>query len=513
MDELTPSIDLKAASPTPVQPRNRGPLIGLAVLVGLGLFGGGAYAVQRWISTTNQAAARAIPASVDLYVGFDAVRFVAEDTQQLMDTITKALATAMGDDHPAGMVEELDRALGDELGVDFSHDVASWLGRSMGVGIDFAPDLTPEVVLAAEVRDEAALDAFLAQIPAQITDTDDEGVSLYESGDDPIAVARREGLLLVGTEAMVRGSLELDPADSLAESGSFLAVTDALAPGRFLTVYGDDDLGSLRGALADTGLAQAAPAFESMGLGATAGETGLVLDFAMVLGSGSTAELWEPVEGQFIEALPASTLAFVQWASLADYWEALRISDADQLVQEGLAEAGDQLGVDLERDLIRRLDRAAGVAVLPDSGGPLPVGVVAAFGTSSPADLRATLDIVVSGIRDLGALVSRQGDLYVAEGEFAFGVVGDWLLAATSIDDAAAFGSGGLAEDSGYQAALAALPDGYTSISLYADVEGLMSAVGADAAVQSALSPIQAVVAGTKREAALLTGALVIMIE
>ena len=161
-----------AESPTPTRPARPWIALGAAALVVL-VIGGGALALRSFLST-SVAAAEVMPPDTELFVSIDFLQFLEGDARKLNDTII-SMVEATGEIDAGdlrdvdGLIGEIDEALQDALGIDFSDDIRPWVGRTVAVSVSgLAGDLStmdlgylPDILMVVETRDRDVADQFL----------------------------------------------------------------------------------------------------------------------------------------------------------------------------------------------------------------------------------------------------------------------------------------------------------------------------------------------------------------
>ena len=519
-DAPDPTVLVGGAPPSAAK-RRRGPILALSAFAAVLALGGTAFAVQRWLGTTNQDAASSIPADMDFYIGIDAVRLLAEDTTEVFDTLARVFDDTGGSDD---YLTELDRSLFEETGFDFTNDIRPWVGRTAAVGFNipgftadtvYAAELTPEAIFAVESRDDAAAAAFLDKLSQALsedgltmTETVLDGVSVFEGSD--VAFAIDDSVVLIGTPSLLRRALALDPTESLSASAEFSALTGELPQDRFLTGYVQPGaFDSL-----STGLTGSAvnPAGGVLGMAFSAGvrPEGLAFEYVARLDAQGTALAQEMLAGsqQFFDALPAGTVAFAQFGSVASYWKQLgqSIEGLGMDLESQIESFNAEIGLDIVNDVINRLDQPSGIAMYRSTVGGLavgtgyPVGLLAAFGTSTPELLTGPLDTLAAYAEASGSAVRRSGSLYVfgdGPDDFAAaGVVGSWLAIGTDAGELETFGTGqgDFAADPTYTEARQLIAS--ETVSFYANVGGIMAMFDLPADQSASWAPIKAVIGG-----------------
>ena len=252
----------------PPQIRGRRSGVVTAVVIGiLAVVAVGAAIAWRTLTGTVYGAAETIPNDADIVLTIDFMqlrdvdrvdRFIsafADPMQQhgIIDEVTD-LETAM---------REFDDVAQEEIGFRFAEDVLSWIGRSASLAIwvpDGLFDITspesfevPKVMLVLQVRDQEGAQEFLDRLVldleqdgAIIDQFDIAGTAAYTfDGDDPVVVALAEDRFVIGeSTATVREALELEAADSIAQTDEFQLLAGAIGDDPIATVYASPVQGS-----------------------------------------------------------------------------------------------------------------------------------------------------------------------------------------------------------------------------------------------------------------------------
>lgn len=307
-------------------------------------------------------------------------------------------------------------------GINWEKDVLTWLGDRVAVGVvdfgsfgetadsgDFSSFRTPFIVLAAQTRDRAASDAFLAELRdrlgsnlgAAFTDTEHRGVTITyaegNSSDQPdfAAHATIEDMVVVSVGGPEQLTQVIDAAldgANLGSSETFNTTMSQLPAPNVGVVYMDyshysDAIQSSLGAIFDDPEFQsqfdAMQAFGSMGGTVAYDPVGLRFDAVVDMDydalGGIFANLSDlgTVSNRVFDAIPASAaMAFngnangTYWSDLlnnVEYLELLTSGVPDmtgQDVIEKIEEFETLVGVDLSADLFELLDGEVALALL-----------------------------------------------------------------------------------------------------------------------------------------------------
>ena len=216
-----------------------------AVVLGLGVVGGGVWAVTSFLSTGAQPA-EALPASTLAYASIDldpsgAQKIEAMKTLRKFPAFRDKVGLDAGDDIREWVFDE---SLGSDCdGVDYADDVEPWLGDRFAVAaVDTGAD-EPSPVMVIQVTDEAAADAGLTSLRDCLEPDSDSPVEWVIDAGWAV-VAETADVAQTTVDDAAAGSLEDDAdyqrwTDEVGDPGvmSFYA---APAAGRFLVDnYGD----------------------------------------------------------------------------------------------------------------------------------------------------------------------------------------------------------------------------------------------------------------------------------
>ncbi len=506
IEDDEPFDTIQHASLRPKRNR-RAPLWAVAgFLLVLLVVGGGAFAARAWLTGTSQSAAEWIPASVDLYVGADLVRLQSEDLQTLLK--------AFGQPGGQSLIDDLDRQLRDQYGMTFETDVKPWLGRTIAFGARMDPllatdQLPGEMLIAIEVRDDDKADAFLdaTAADASLAEEPTGQGRLWSSGMSDLWVWHGDGVILFGDLAMIEEAMGMDPSASLASATDFQTMTSKLRRSRAVTIYIDGTsllTGSGYGPFAgtaptyDIGTAVAALDFSS---------DGFVID-AITPQPQYSGDIYNLGDGPdpFLASLDEQTVGFVRIGSASDIYDAViaGLDDAGVLVEgDGTVspeqQLEDQLGFDVVGDLIRKLDRPTGVAVRlhPDD----TFGVVAAFGTTKPDEVRPAVDQLTGLIEDeMGVTIGGLDGTGPADA--VVGIAGQWLAIGSDRADVRMLTdtpTSPLTETPRYVQAVSNLPEGEQVIA-YVDIRSLLYRFGGEMDMPAGLNALTALAVGASTD-------------
>lgn len=205
-----------------------------AVIAGLLVVGGGAFALTRLMAPAEDAAIEFVPSGA---IGYANV-FIrpSNDQRRALDSLLKKFPGIDTTDEAIEKITDLlDKALA-EGGMSYEDDVEPWLGDQMAAF--FAGGGTPDVpnfAVLVESKNDGELQDFIDKV------AEDDGVVLEEKtyegetyqmeegGDEPFAVAVLDGFFVGGTEGAIKSVIDTRAGDeTLADDEKFVSATDPL---------------------------------------------------------------------------------------------------------------------------------------------------------------------------------------------------------------------------------------------------------------------------------------------
>ncbi|MGB1252664.1 MAG: DUF3352 domain-containing protein [Candidatus Promineifilaceae bacterium] len=445
-------------------------------IIGLGLVAGGAFAYVSTNGTattvpTSQISAEAMPpetlfyATVDVFNLLDPVK-LARVARTFAPVYAQANILASDDDEAIAAIDSQFEA----LGLTFRGDIQPWIGRSVGAGIlDFElrdEELLPtEFVVAAEIRNQTLADAFLTKLIANypaayngqpLTQQPFGDITILVDGSPtpPFAISRSDSLMLIASDANVlQRAIGAQAGSSLFSNFGYTEAVAKLPAERPITTYvagpafarlirdfSDtlDTIGLTDAMLleAQTRLAQLESSLDERGIGALAGvaaslslgDDGLQLDAAAAYDSAlvSAEQLirlqQEPPPMQ-ANRMPQDSFLYLSGGGLATLWEynrnlLLGVDNNDD-AEDAMTLAEQQMGFDVERDLIAQLDGGLAIGAYPASDGLLAMmnatqmGLVVTQGIADGAQLEQPIEQVGTALSSmLGVPIAKTGDHY-----------------------------------------------------------------------------------------------------
>jgi hypothetical protein len=349
----------------------------------------------------------------------DVVAFVEVDVSQMTSDQAKSVAEAFGPSIEAAtgkpfdlqtavddMMSQLESRLGD-VKLSFEEDIAPWASGQAALGLLSADSTGGRGVAIIGGRDPQALDAFLTKLESapgvskgDVVTTGGVDFTTLTHNDSTFLVARQGTDLLVASDS--------DAASSLVSVGSGSSLADvsdvsnqlALLPAHPALVYAADgsalkDLSSLPGGMgAITGDVTA---------GWTTGAVS-VTDQGLRFDATTADDAANPVtfDDRVIDAMPADTVAFLRFGSLADRLEAMANSAGGSMLQ-GMES---DLGISL-KDVFSLFSVDGGLAVWPSTDPELPVN--GALVGVSDSDTAALVD-KLAALAPMAGLDGQQTD-------------------------------------------------------------------------------------------------------
>ena len=535
MDDET-MMDEAAASPDPAvsNPRRTTLIVTCTVLVLVSCCCIAGAALVAWfdpfdwnliarITGTYDAAAEAVPADAEIYIGLDLLQLQSADANRVFRAFAEA-----NPESPFSSSEEfldsLDQELGDEI--SFSEDILSWVGQYVGVGIydfqftDSGDVETAEFIFAAAIRDRAAAEAFSRVLQQRVTDeiggalqtSDYGGATIYFAPsfqEDGIAFTIQRGMFLISTSAdNLRASIDAMTGESFMDTEDFRNLSGELPDGGLIKAFVRSSLVDSFTEQINTGLVagfgtSSSFLWEVGALSFSFVPEGLRLDTVVIFDREAAGEVQQQVIDSFSEAVsidarvPQNTLLLLAGRRLdlnfAMMKAQFRDADQGQDFEEAMNAFADEFGFHPETDLLAHLDGEYAIALVPSTDGFLAandinLGLELLFETSNPAGLAPVLEalerLFVSelGVSPDSIEIDGQVIQQVADpfgGEFlAYALTEDLLLLTTSARLAGDVISGGssLRDNPTYQAAWESFPGGIRPV-LYLDVENLAGTI------------------------------------
>jgi hypothetical protein len=445
---LEPAWAGAAPPETPPAPRSKAPLwaaiIGLVLLL---VLVGVAFAIDLpgRLAGGVEKSAEAIPADAVVYMGINLLQANPENLDRILKPILSKVETSEYSD-AAGMLAQLDQDLQGELGITFIDDIQPWLGQYASLGIsnlqlDMYGGLSevPNLVVAIETRNTGAADDFLEKLAGSAAEDNGEplneqeyqGVTIYTTPGDELAFARSGRLVLFAPSVEdIQSGIDAQAGESMADNDQLKSLEQKLAKDRLLTIFVDgavyDDL--LQN-MASTGmlgsLAVTQSPFEALAMSLGIVDEGLRMDFVYAMNpelaaEGQSAALIGRLDtGQLAEVVPGDTMLLFASQELGKAFSNAQAGfpeDTRADFEESIQMLNQELGIDLQQDLLAYLDEEWGIAVMPGEATALgiPLGVVILSHINDQAALKVTLDSLAETFEQLGVTVTTAtaGDSY-----------------------------------------------------------------------------------------------------
>lgn len=531
-------------------------------IIGLGLVAGGAFAYinsnTAAVTPTSQISAEAMPpntlfyATVDIFNLLDPVK-LTRIARAFAPLYQQSEITASSEDEAIATID----AQFAELGLTFRGDIQPWIGRSVGAGIlDFElqdEELLPtDYVIAAEIRDQTAAAAFLTKLIANYPMAYDgkpleqqlyqEVAILVEAGvDPPFAISQSETLMLIASDAtLLQQAIDAQQGASLFTQFGYTAAVAKLPAERPITVYvagsafgriltefsaslDGIDLSDAMRIAAQSRLQQLHDSLPDRAIGAIVGvagtlglgDEGLQFDVASVYDAETVSAEQQALlqkEPPPLQAnrMPQDTVFYLSSGGLAQIWDTNRNLllgvESDDDAEDALLLAEQQMGFNLERDLISQLTGGMALGVYPASDGLFAMmngtetGIVLTQDVADGATIAQPVEQIGSALTGLLSVPVKQVEDY-----YSVAFLGAELAAYGVIDNAFVFSTHAenlrqppqiLTGSAEFQEALLAIPANMT-LTGWLTVDGLASTFGSETPVAFQNIPMAAWGMGT----------------
>ena len=476
------------------------------------------------------AAATAMPADTEAYVGVNIVNLANPKTSQLIDVFAQATGNENIRD-TATLQQELDKTMQEQYGVSVSKDFTPWIGQYVGVGMtgvgfdENGQPLTPEWVVAIESRDNGRADEFLAYLRDQIAKTQDVtfaeseygGAKIYSSQTEQaprqIAFTRSGSVVLIGTNtSSIQNSVDAQNNKmTLADNRYFRSLLAELPSGRVATLYfSGAQIESLLGQLVKMPLGANAQSFtnlpfQEMVIAWSIVDAGMQLDAVYAYDPTKLSDYqkeamkYTGMKPKTDGLFPGSTVLYVsgQHLDLAMKvnQDVLSKLGSAQDFAESMMMLEEQTGIDIQNDLIQYLNGEYAFGVFSSSQGFLAESLKINLGASILFESKASSELRVT-LEKLNTAISMSGDIAVGETQAGgislyeltdpgsdmkvavYGLTDQYLVLSTGSDSVAEMFGGGskLSQSSRYQQTVQALPKDM-ALTMYLDLEGLLGMI------------------------------------
>ena len=393
------------------------------------------------------ASAAAMPADTVAYVGVNLLEANVTRMTEIRDAFAAATAgTEFDFEEP---MNELDTALDEELGIDFTEDIQPWIGQFMGIGLmdvalpDFESSADPTLnwVAAIEARNTEAADAFLAKLTSNIAEQMGETAvsETYQDitftsfpSDDPLeemTFGRSGSLVLIGSGLdAVSQAVDAQNGDSLADTIVYKDTLAQLPLDRLVTLYID---GTELDQFVEDSMAQSpmstaelatfeqfssTKGMKGIGMGLLVTDAGIQFDSVVTFDPTQLSELQQmsfntwAAEAKTADIAPQDTLVYMSGSGLNIMWSAIRdlmmVEMSEAEFNESMSLFEQQFGLNPDTDFFPYLDGELAIIVAPSSSGliadaaEMDLGLTLLVGTSDQAALADSVDTFSTAVGD-----------------------------------------------------------------------------------------------------------------
>ena len=498
------------------------------------LFGGGALLIVaavvivvvvllllRGMSRPGEATARYLPANTQVYISVN----LRPGPEQM--GLARSVIDRLQTDDFLDRRDDLLNDAEDETGIRFLDDVSSWIGTDVSLALlDAGPDRL-EWILLAQVNDRESAVDFIddlvdyleGELNTEFVADRRRGVDLWVTGEDLAVALTGEYMLMADSEDTIDemlDNLESPPLRPLGDSPEFLEARESLPSERvmFMFVQAEDVLETLVDAVGlyeeeEEEVLRQAQRNTPEYVAASASFVDNGIRFELVGETPSRAFTLDGVNRlNSPEALPMDTLVLFSAVGVDQAWEELRDSienldpDSQNDFEGFLEDVEDELGVDLERDVIDALTGEVAFALLPSDlggflgGGPAS-GVVEGLLLAGVRDARSimnALDTFADALEDEGfdidrdslgeyeVVTTRADDIPGGDYEPGYVVTEEWAVVGSNFDGLEAFyeavsgETDTLGSKAEFRELIEAVPEPLHYL-LYADIAGVLEMV------------------------------------
>ncbi len=481
------------------------------LLAAVAVIGGGIFFGARRFLQTSQATVAAMPVTTALYASLDMVSLLEPSSIRMLGQLSGEVAADNEDD----LYDQFDEQLA-SYGLTFEEDIQTWLGRSVGAGIltfDANTSEPDRYVVALEVRDKAAADAFLEKFAANNETESAEYndftyLSTTSKEGQTILLGRSDSLMLMGSDApAIEASVDALAGESLADAPGFADVLAKLPETRAFTLVGT-------AALVD-GFAAMAAEFDTTG--ATSGlfdsnyiralqmmaaslritENGIEMDVASqydeeALTEDERANISQVnlPAGDMASVAPENTLVYLNSVGLGTSWETQKnvIEETNEDFADSLTLVEEQLGFSLDNELMPQLTGEMGLFVFEATSGLLPelaqldLGFALAHNVEDATTMQGLLDQFTTVLTSNGIDVVEQDGLqalnFLGTPVGVLGMQDDRMVIASGAAEVAQLGATSIADNAEFANAQAAFPDNM-QMTMWMDLDGLLTTLDA----------------------------------
>lgn len=492
-------------------------LICCVLVAGLAYFSGAVQPLLAMLGLAGKAQAAAFaPAGSPFFMAVDLDLQQAANFKKVWSVYEKSAQTQTS-------LNDFKKQFQDSTGCDFDRDVATWWGPDAAIFLTDAsnldtlsrsPTAPPNFVVALGARDQAKAAAALQKCskdkPTSEETYQGNKISVYDSGS-ATAVVQNYVLLAGSTDAM-HAAIDASSGGgsaSLAQSANFKNVVARLPASRVATFYVDVYPLVMAYSQSQSGIQPQTfsqlEAYQAMGGSMAFTEDGLRIDMAMALNKDKLPEctkqlMQQPANvNQALKAVPSNSYALASGSNLKGVWDCT-LSQMDptakKQMQDALASVKQQMGVDLDADLMSWLTGEYALAVTP--GKPLypgqpGLGVLLLIEAKDQGLVNSKMGKITSALAKQGLVlkdqkvkgISMKVGTLGAPGDpnapgFGYGFLDSFLVIGGPLDalsSAVDASKSSLADDSTFKAVQAVLPaknSGYVYVSV-SGIEKLIS--------------------------------------
>jgi hypothetical protein len=522
--------------------------------------------IPRLLGGGGDSLADVMPLDTTILVEANVANLLTDDAIRVGAELEDAFDAAEIDydsEDPATLLETLDEEMDDMLGLTVTDDILPWIGTNLAIGI-LELDLeaiddgeTPNIIVAATVRDNDAADTFIEDLVDAYEDEMDydfgddeyEGVLIFADEDNELAFGRSDNIFfLAPSQDDIEEAIDAQNGENLTDNEVYSSFAGDLPNDRALTVYLDgqqlEDLIAEGGNVAPE-LEEVDPdVVEDLGLEAIALTLAVVpegfrLD-SIIKVEEYTDEQQELIDAQSDDAetialLPDATYMYFVATGLNLYWESVLESlDSAGLpmddVDEAMDEFDNQFGFNPADDLIPLLDGEFSIAIVDSDEGlaaqefGADLGLVAILSSSDMEEMEGLVEDFTDALGDMGMDVgdSEEDDYLLYEVE-AFGEMAaayatsqDYLIAGTGpeVIESLYADDDKLTDNDFYKYAMGALENNTIPVMFLNLAEILSLAEDIDPSVEDVndVNPFTAVVAGARTNNTTTTTSIVFVV-
>jgi hypothetical protein len=479
--------------------------------------------------------AEAMPEDTGVYMGINFLNATPAKLDRVISSFQDAVEEMSGEKISTSqdLVDELDRMLDEELNLSLEEDIMSWIGQYAGIGLtnlqfgDYGDIEDPNFVIAIEVRNKKAADEFLLKLEEGISentgsdfDIDEyDRVEIYELNTDydydRVAFARSGNLFLLAQDKnTIKDAIDAQNDISLGDDDVYQDLTKEMPGERALTVYVTgrqlQDLTKGANTLSmgmvgmGTGLMDVYDSVQGVMLSAAITSDGLQFDTAVAYDLDNVSDTQMEIlknskgKGKSTSMFPEETLVYGKGARIDLIWEYYREFIIEMAgpeeYDEMMAELEDEIGFDVENDLIPYLNGELAFGVFESSEGILVSTMNVDLGLGFLVEV-SDEDAVMSVVNQFASAAEDQGvsfeetssdkvtmyevsDDFMGETILAFGLGKDYLGVASSSSDLENlyFGDSSLSKNDEFKQVWKSFPKSINP-SFYMDVQTLIEVI------------------------------------